>query len=197
MKNRKARPALNQLILSVLYHLTSVRRATRALSELRRAFVDWNEVRVSHPAEVAAAVSSAPWALEAADCVVWLLKEVYELYNRMDLGFLSDLTPTQARSCLESLPMVPRHLADEVLLLSLGVPVLPFSAATARMCYRLGLLENRRPTLKNQRMLESRFDEKYYPALHLFFCDYADKLCAADEPLCSECPLKRNCRGAK
>ena len=98
LKSRKARPALNQLILSVLYHQTSVRRATRALSELKRAFVDWNEVRVSHPAEVAAAVSSAAWALEAADCVVWLLKEVYELYNRTDLSFLSDLTTTQARS---------------------------------------------------------------------------------------------------
>ena len=93
--------------------------------------------------------------------------------------------------------MVSRNLADEVLLLSLGVPVLPCSAATTRMCYRLGLLQHSRPTLKNQRALGDMFDEKHYTALLLFFCDHADKLCTTDEPLCSECPLSKDCQGAK
>lgn len=194
LKNRKARPPLNQLILSVFYHLTSIRRATRALSELKRAFVDWNEVRVSHPVEVAAALSSAPWALEGAERVVWLLRELYELYNRTNLDFLGELTPTQARSCLESLPMVRRDLADEVLLFSLGVPVLPCSSAAARMCCRIGLLDNERATLKNQRTLVKMFDEAYYPALHMFFCDYAEGICSSDEPACRECPLVRDCQ---
>jgi len=193
LKNRKPRPPLNQLILSILCHLTSVRRGTRALSELKKAFVDWNEVRVSHPVEVAAALSTASWATEGAERIVWLLRGLYELYNRTDLDFLTELTPAQARSCLESLPMVGRELADEVLLLSLGAPVLPCPPAALRMCYRLGLLDNERPTLKNQRALARTFDPRYYPPLLLFFCDYAEKKCLPDDPLCSDCPLDGHC----
>jgi len=184
---------MNQLILSVFYHLTSVRRATRALRELKRTFVDWNEVRVTHPAEVASALSSAPWAREGADRVVWLLRDVYELYNRTDMDFLGELTPTQARSCLKSLPMVAPRVADEVLLLSLGVDVLPCSDAAARMCHRLGLLENPRPTLKNQRALGKVFDKRYYTPLHFFFCDIAERACLTEEPACGECPMRKHC----
>jgi len=194
LRNRKSRPPLNQLILSIFYRLTSVRRATRALRELKRSFVDWNEVRVSHPAEVAAALSSAQWAYEGAEKVVWLLREVYDVHNRTNLDFLAELTTTQARSCLKSLPMVPALLADEVLLFSLNVPVLPLSGASARMCARLGLLENDRPTLKNQRGLASLFDKDYYAPLDFFFCDVAERICLPDEPRCQRCPLKRHCR---
>jgi endonuclease-3 len=197
LKNRKERPPLDQLVLSVFYHLTSVRRATRALSELKHAFVDWNEVRVSHPAEVAAALSSASWAREGAERVVWLLGGLYQLYNRTNLNFLSELTPTQARSCLESLPLVRRELADEVLLLSLAVDVLPCSAAVGRMCHRLGLLDNPRPTLKNQRALAKTFDRAYFPTLHMFFCDYAEDVCLPEDPLCDRCPLAALCNGGK
>jgi len=195
LKNRKPRPPLDQLVLSVFYHLTSVRRATRALSELRRAFVDWNEVRVSHPAEVAAALSSAPWAREGAERIVWLLGGLYQLYNRTNLDFLGELTPTQARSCLESLPLVRRDLADEVLLLSLAVDVLPCSSAVGRMCHRLGLLDNPRPTLRNQRALAKVLDHTYFPTLHLFFCDYAEDVCLPENPLCDKCPVAHLCNG--
>ena len=193
LKGRKVRPPLNQLVLSLMAHATSVRQATRALRALKRRFADWNEVRVSHPVEVAASISSARWAQEAAERLVWMLGEIYEAYNRAGLQFLSELTPAQARSCLVRLPMVHRDLADEVLLFSLGAPVLPLSEAAARMCYRLGLIDNDRPTLKNQRALAKLFDERQYASLHLFFCDHAGKLCRPEEPLCQRCPMRRHC----
>ncbi len=193
MRNRKPRPPLNQLILSTLYHLTSVRRATKALRDLKREFVDWNEVRISHTVEVSSVISSAGWSQEAAERIVWMLREVYQLHNRMDLDHLGELTPTQARSCLTSLPMVSRRLADEVLLLSLMAPVLPGSEASIRMCHRLELLDNERITLKNQRALAKLFEEDYYPPLHFFFCDVAESICLAEEPACDRCPMSEHC----
>jgi endonuclease III len=197
LKGRKMRAALDQLVLSMFYHATSVRQATRAFRSVRRNFADWNEVRVSHPAEVAAAVSTARWATEVAERLVWLLGELYEAYNRTNLDFIGELTPAQARSCLVRLPMVPRELADEVLLLSLDVPVLPFSPAVARMCHRLGLIENDKPTLKNQKALARLFEEEHFAPVHLFFCDHAEKYCLEEAPLCDRCPLARACRNGK
>ncbi len=196
LKNRKARSPLNQLALSIFYHVTSVRRATRALSELKRTFVDWNDIRISHPVEVAAALSSSQWALDGAEKLVWVLRELYEVYNQTNLDFLAELTPAQARSCLKRLTMVQRELADEVLLLSLDVPVLPFSSDVARMCHRLGLVENDRPSIKNQRTVSKLFEEGEYPSLHLFFCDHAEKVCLPEEPMCSRCPMKASCPSA-
>jgi endonuclease-3 len=197
LKGRKTRAPLNQLVLSMFYHATSVRQATRAFRSVKNNFADWNEVRVSHPAEVAAAVSSARWATEVAERLVWLLGELYDAYNRTNLDFIGELTPAQARSCLVRLPMVSRELADEVLLLSLDVPVLPFSPAVARMCHRLGLIENDRPTLKNQKALAKLFEEELYAPVHLFFCDHAEKHCLDEAPLCDKCPLSKACSNGK
>lgn len=196
MKNRKPRPPLEQLIMSVFCRRTSVGQATRALRELKRSFVDWNEVRVSHPVEVASGLPATRWASDGSEQLVWLLRDLYERYSCTDLSFLAELTPPQARSCLLSLPAVQRDMADEVLLMSLLVPVLPFPAAVARMCHRLGLLENDRPTLKNQRTLSRLLKPRFYASLHLFFCDYAEKLCGIEEPLCGQCPLEPHCEGA-
>jgi endonuclease III len=193
LKNRKLRSPLNQLVLSTFYRVTSVRRATRALGELQRRFVDWNEVRVSHPAEVAAVLSSASWAAEGAERLVWLLKELHEVRNSTNLDFLAELTPAQARTCLTRLSMVHRALADEVLLLSLGIAVLPCSAPAARMSHRLGLVDDDRPTLANQRALASLFEEHHYVPVHFVFCDFAEKLCLPDEPLCDRCPMNKAC----
>jgi len=197
LKGRKARPPLNQLILSVFYHLTSVRRATRALRQLKRGFVDWNEIRVSHPVEVSEALSSADWARIGSERVLWLLRELNQVYHCTDLDFLAELTPQQARICLKGLPTVSRHMADEVLLLSLDVPVLPAPAEVVRLCHRFGILADDRPTLENQRILEKLFDPQYYASLHLFFCDYAGKVCLPEEPSCKECALVKDCPSAK
>lgn len=197
LKGRKTRPPLNQLILSIFYHMTSVRRATRALRQLKRTFVDWNELRISHPSEVAGALSSARWARIGSERVLWALRELNDAYHRTSLDFLEELTPAQARSCLKGLPTVQRYLADEVLLLSLDVPVLPLSPATARMCHRCGLLENDRVTVKNQRSLMKLVDRDYYVPLHMFFCDAAERYCRAEAPKCDECPLDGDCPSAR
>ena len=196
MKNRKPRPPLEQLVMSIFCRRTSVGQATRALRELKRSYVDWNEVRVSHPAELCTGLPATEWARLGTEQLVWLLRDLYERYSCTDLDFLADLTPTQARSCLQSLPAVQRDMADEVLLMSLDVSVLPLSAAVARMCHRLGLLENDRPTLKNQRALARLLDPDCYASLHLFFCDYAERFCEAEEPSCADCPLTGHCKAS-
>ncbi len=193
LKNRKQRSALEQLILSVFGQRTSVGQSTRALRSLKRRFVDWNEVRVSHPAELMSVLPGTNWARVGAEQLVWLLRELYDRRSQLEMDFLADLTAAQARSCLQSLPMVQRDMADQVLLLSLGISVLPLSAEAARMCYRLGMLENERPTIRNQRAVTRLFEPELYTALHMFFADHAGKLCAPEEPGCTDCPLAPHC----
>lgn len=193
MKRRKIRAALDQLVLGMLWCHTSTRRATRSLRALNRAFVDWNEVRISPVAEVASVISTAEWSVLSAERLIAVLKSLFEARNTISLDFLSEFTTTQARTFLQGLPGVARYVADEVLLFSLQVEILPLSEEAARMCYRMGLIRTHRPTMDNQRSLMQLWDPNVYPGLVLLLGDCATMFCQQSDPRCEGCPVKLSC----
>ena len=193
LRRRKIRPPLDQLVQSILWRHTSVRRGTRALRELKRTFVDWNEVRVSPIAEIARAVSSADWSCACAEHVRSVLWGLFAASNVVSLELVGEYPTSQARAFLQGLPGVPRDVADEVLLFSCQADLLPVSDSAARMCYRLGLIESERATLQNQKALMSLWEPDMFPAVALFFADNSDAVCAADEPRHKDCPVCSVC----
>jgi endonuclease III len=193
LRRRKVRPPLDQLIQSILWRYTSVRRGIRAFRELKRVFVDWNEVRVSPVVEIAEAISAAGWATASADDVRKALRNLFESRNVVSLDFLNDLSLAQVRSFLHGLPDLSRDVADEVLLFSLGADLLPLSEDAARMCSRLGLIGTRRATLQNQKDLMELWAPELYPAIALLFVDYAHGVCRESKPRHKDCPLNSVC----
>lgn len=192
-KRRKVRPAIDHMVQSILWRYTSVRRGTRALRQLKRTVVDWNEVRVSPVVEIASTMANTDWAEIAAQHIKKVLESIFELRNVVDLEFLHELTTAQARAFLQSIHEVPRDLADEVLLFGLEADLLPVGDDTARMCFRLGLIKNNRATLKNQKALMKLWSPEYYVGVTLFFHDHAAEVCLPVDPAHSDCPLKRLC----
>jgi len=194
LKARKVRPPLDQLILGVMYRHTSVRRATRALREMNRGFVDWNEVRISSVEEIVSHLSNAAWAWDSARQIKAILNALFEKMNELSLGSLGEqMTPTQMRSFLCGLPGVDRELANEVMMLSFNVPVFPCSEGIARMCYRLGVLDTESPSAKNQRFLTKLIAPQYYVPVHLFLTDCSGRTCLPEGPRCQECLVQQWC----
>jgi endonuclease III len=199
LETRKVRPPVDQLILSIFYRHTSVRRATRALRELKRGFVDWNEVRISGLEETVSHLSSADWAWESAREIKEFLDGLFERRNQVRLDFFYDdeMGIPDVRRFLRKLPHVDREMANEVLMLSLEKPVFPCSEPIARVCHRLGLLEDDRPTARNQQRLTRLFNEDFFPVLHRYLCDFAGRHCLPDVPDCKGCPMEEHCNSAK
>jgi len=193
LKRRKIRPPLDQLVLSLLSRYTSTSRATRGLRELKRSFVDWNEVRVSTTAEVAAAMSATDWAATCAELIHEILNGIFEACNEVSLVHLADLTDTQARTFLQGLDGMSRDLADEVLLFSREVELLPVGEQAARVSYRLGLIRTERPTINNQKVMMALWDPDLYPNLALLFLDYGNSVCLRGEARCKSCALRSVC----
>ena len=178
---------------SLLWRYTSIRRGTRALRQLKRNFVDWNEVRVSHVEEIADAMANTEWAIESAAQIRRLLEKLFMLRSEVSLDFLTDLTKAQGRAFLHSMPGVSDDLADEVLLFSAEVNVLPITEHSARMAYRLGLVPNARVTKKNQQRLGKLWEPEVYPAIAQFFLDHAPEMCEEKEPDHENCVLEELC----
>jgi len=199
LETRKVRPPVDQLMLSIFYRHTSVRRATRALRELKRGFVDWNEVRISGLEEVVSHLSSAQWAWDSAREIKEVLDAMFDRRNQVTLDFLrnEEMGIPDVRRFLRDLPHVDREMSNEVLMLSLEKAVFPCSEPIARVCHRLGLLEDARPTAKNQQRLTRLFDKDYFPVLHRYLCDFAGRHCLPDIPECEGCPMEDNCQSAQ
>jgi endonuclease-3 len=193
LKRRKPRPPLDQLMLSILCHHTSSSRAAKAFRQIKSRFVDWNEVRVSDGAEVADTMASASWASACAEQMREILNSLFRARNSVDMAFMDELTAAQARAFLQSLQGMGRDLADEVLLFSCNVDVLPVGDHTARVCHRLGLIPSDRATIESQKTLMSLWSADLYPNLSLFFTDHADAICQRDGPRCEKCILKPYC----
>lgn len=192
-KQRKVRPPLDQLVQSVLWRYTSIRRGTRGLRELKRTFVDWNEVRVSTVKETAAAMSNAQWAEDASAHIKKIIDGVFELRNVTTLDFLEDMTQAQAKTFLRSVQGVTRDLADELLLFNFDAKKLPLDDDGTRMAYRMGFLEDAKGTKKNQRAFREIWGREYFVGVTMFMHDHARDVCCPENPQHDKCPLKNVC----
>src|SRR5262245_54994106 len=72
------RPVHEQLIYAICREGATRDRADAAYRNLRERFFDWNEVRVSAPAEVEEAMDGLPDSGARAERIIGLLQEVFE-----------------------------------------------------------------------------------------------------------------------
>jgi len=102
--------------------------AERALERLRAVMVDWNEIRVSSPPEIHAAIGDqVPDGVKRSEALKLALQSVYERENRMSLDRLKTLGRREARQALEKMRGVDDYAAACVVLWSLGGHAIPVS----------------------------------------------------------------------
>ena len=95
--------------------------ARRAVDRLLTVMTDWNEVRVSRPAEINAAMGDAnPGRLEYCQRLINVLQSIYNRENRLSLDGLKQLGRREARQYLEGLNGVDEYTVASVALWSLG-----------------------------------------------------------------------------
>lgn len=73
------------------------RSALIALNRLEKHFADWNEIRVSSPFEIAAAMDSGGNDIVRAEWIQQLLLCIFDTTDEMSFSTFLDMTPTQAR----------------------------------------------------------------------------------------------------
>lgn len=187
--SRKKLAVLDQLVASLMSRRSSHARATRCIERMHKEFVDWNEVRVSAVTQISLTIGRNDWTQDVAQEIRELLETLYATQHEVSLDFLLEYTPTQIRSYLMKLPNVDRPTADEVMLLSLDIPSLPYGESQALTFHRLGLVSDERVTVTNQRSIEKLFEPETLPYIHFLLADHAGAVCLPDFGKCEECPF--------
>ncbi|MHC5110552.1 MAG: hypothetical protein ACYTHJ_11830 [Planctomycetota bacterium] len=117
---------LRCLATGILGVQTTEERAERALKKILDAAVDWNEVRVSNPEELASFVGAGiPNCADHCQRLILALQDIYDNENEVGLGRLHSLGRREARHYLESLGGMDAFSVASVMLWSLGGHAIP------------------------------------------------------------------------
>jgi endonuclease III len=190
---RNPLPPLDELISTILSQNTNDANRDRAFKALRIRFPDWKAVCDAEPQEVIEAIHSAGLANQKGPRIQKVLQQILENHGELNLNFLKQLSPEEARDWLLQFKGVGPKTAAIVLLFSLDMPAFPVDTHILRVSGRLGL----RPLSMNANQAHDHLaelfpSEIYYP-VHLNLIRLGREICQARKPLCTNCPLQHIC----
>ena len=214
------RPVLDELIYAILRDGTTHDDADRAYAAMRKAFIDWNEIRVSTVPEVAAALRPLPGAGLRAGWIIAVLQAVFEMNYSYDLDEMSKKGLKQAARQLGryfdpkdleklDLKQAAKQVAKQVARFknvtdyavawvtqrTLGGHAIPLDEPTLRVLQRLGVVEEGEPdSMESLRgSVEHVIPKARGPEFTELMSIHAKELCIEGTPRCAACPLKADC----
>ena len=169
-----------------------------ALERLRRAFVDWNDLRVSRPREIREALGADfPRAGQKARVIPRLLDQVFKQYNSMVWDFIEPMSKTEVRTFFERLEEVRPFVAAVLARDTVGTHAFPVDADVARVLGRLKIVDPTSGTEAHmQEFLERAVKANRAFETHGLVKRLGEMLCLVDLPLCGRCPLNPMCPSA-
>ena len=190
------RTVLEELIYAACRDGTTRADADRAYTALRKAFIDWNEVRVSTVQEVADILRPLPQPGSRAKRMIALLQAVFEERYSFDLG---DIVKKGLKDTARKLRFYKEGVNDFavawVIQQTLGGHAIPLDAPTLRVLRRLGVVDPGEPeSLEALRgSIEHVIPKARGPEFTELVSLLAKEICVDGTPHCSACPLKADC----
>lgn len=146
---------IEQLILAVLSQETSAARAEKAARQLHQDVVDFNELRVSTPAEIADHIRRhVPHSVQRAKTLLRLLNAIYLREYAVSLDALRGRGIRETKAYLETLDGITPYVTASILLWSLGGHAVPVSDSTLEFLKRVNLVDPEASGAEVQAFLE-------------------------------------------
>jgi endonuclease III len=131
-----------QLIIAVLSQETPSTRARKALKRINRDMADYNELRVSTPAEISESVGQlVPRSVHRAKELLRLLNAVFRREYVVSLEMLRNKGVRETRQYLESLDGATPYVVASVVLWSFGGHAVPVNDVTLVWLVKQGAVD--------------------------------------------------------
>ncbi len=119
-------PVIERLVRALLTWETTRRQADQAYNRLMRRVVDFNDMRVTDPLDLAEAIGSRlSRSEERALRIKHVLHDIYAHEHAVDLERLRDLPKREARKLLDEMTGMVPFVSASVVLLALGGHAIP------------------------------------------------------------------------
>ena len=185
--------ALEMAIRIVLHEDSSEKAVAAAMRNLQRDFVDWNEVRVSTPFQVARSIDSNGDAEGKAKELQALLRGVFQARNDVSLEFLREASASEALEFFQNISELGPVLTGKIMMLVLGHASIIVSPEVVRVCSRLDWVREDYDEVQVQKRLERLVTKSSMYLLYHVCKEHARKICQAQNPKCKRCPVLKHC----
>ena len=190
---REPLPPVDELVSTILSQNTNDTNRDRAFESLKVKFETWELVRDADPQEVIEAIQTAGLAYQKGPRIQNALRQITESRGALELDFLKEKSPDEAREWLMQFKGVGPKTAAIVLQFSLDMPAFPVDTHIYRVTGRLGLRPQKMSADQAHEHLAALFPpETYYP-VHLNLIRLGREICQARLPKCPLCPLQEYC----
>lgn len=189
---------LSELVSSLLSHRTRNAESGRAFKQLRQQFPTWDAVRDADTAAVEAAIAPCTWPEQKAPRIQQILRLITQQRGDLSLDFLADLSVSEARAWLETLPGVGPKTSAAVLSFSqLRRPALPVDSHHHRVAARLGLIPETVAVGPAHALLEAQLPADWSAQQvydnHEVMMLHGQKCCYFRNPQCHRCAVLDLC----
>ena len=187
------RPALDELILTVLSQNTSDINSERAYAAIRERYPTWEAVLAAPVADLVDALRPGGLANQKASRIKDILARLAGSEHGLDLQWLARLPADTAIDWLMELPGVGAKTASCVLLFALREPVMPVDTHIHRIALRLELIGPRVSADAAHAILTDLTPPERMLEAHLLLIEHGRRTCRARSPRCTECPVLDLC----
>lgn len=189
---------LSELVSSLLSHRTRNADSGRAFKALRARYRDWVEVRDAPTTDIEAIIAGVTWPELKAPRIQAILRAVTERCGALSLDFLADLSPTQARAWLESIPGIgPKTSAAVLSFSTLRAAALPVDSHHHRVAQRTGLIPPGMSVGPSHAalaaLLPPDWDAQAVYDHHEVMMLHGQRCCRARNPACGRCAILSLC----
>ncbi len=122
------------------------------------------------------------------------LREITQERGEIDLDWLKEVDPEEARDWLVKLRGVGPKTAAIVMTFSLGMPAFPVDTHIYRVTGRIGLRPKELDVTKTHAYMEQIADSADFGSLHLNLIDLAARFARLASRKCQICPIKDLCQ---
>jgi endonuclease-3 len=184
---------LDELINTILSQNTNDRNRDRAYQALRSRYPSWEEVRDVPEGDVIDAIRPAGLAPKKGPRIQAILRQITEEKGNLDLGFLREIPPEEARAWLLNFNGVGPKTAAIVMQFSLARDAFPVDTHIYRVTGRLALRPAAMTREAAHGWLEKVFAPSVYGPAHLNLIRLGRETCHPRKPDCANCPLQQLC----
>lgn len=185
---------LDELVACILSQHTSDVNSGRAFDALKKRYSSWHDTVHAPVEELVETIRCGGLAVSKGPRIQEVLRNIHAQHGDYTLEFLDEMTDSEARSYLMSLPGVGPKTAAIVLSFALGRPVIPVDTHIFRVSWRLGLIEKRIGEAKAHDALQAQVPDALVYRFHVALITHGRQVCKAPVPRCHVCPLTDVCR---
>jgi endonuclease-3 len=189
-------PPLDHAVFLLLRENWDYRKAQRALRILQSDFVDWNEVRVSSPAEFKSALGElGDKDLDVKiEKIRALLAALWKERNATSLDFLKEMEHESRQRFLANLGVLSPGIVQVLLQCLAGREPLLVHGGAIRTLTRIGLIDRVHSESAARKVLEKVLDPEDLHTFQLLLTQHGEEVCQSRSPRCGECVVIDLCR---